>query len=88
MKQIFEIPTLTFTANDYNKKVKEIIINLNEYRNLDNSINEYKQTHQRVLPEINVISPTGKIANFNYPTMDKWEIVYKGKNCNIRLTYK
>lgn len=88
MKQIFEIPTLTFTANDYNKKVNEIEINLNNYRDLDSSINEYKETHQRVLPEINVISPTGKIANFTYSTMDKWEIVYKGKNCNIRLTYK
>jgi len=88
MTTIFEIPTLTFTADDYNKKDNEIVINLNDYRNLDNSINEYEQTHRRILPEINIISPTGKIGNFNYPTMDRWEIVYKGTNCNIRLTYK
>jgi len=87
MKAI-EIPTLTFTQQDYNKGNNEIVINLNTERQLDHLINDYQKTHRRIFPQINLLSPTQTIANFVYPRLDGWEIVYEGKNCNVRLTYK
>ena len=85
--QTFEIPTLNFTKGDYNKKTKEIIINLNNFRWLDEIINSYQKSHRRLIPQINLVSPSGVIVNFSYPRMDKWEIVFEGKKCNVRLTY-
>jgi len=86
--QFFEIPQITFTAEQYNKAVNEIVLNLNNYRWLDESINEFQGSHRRLLPQINLTSPSGAMANFAYPKLEGYEIVYSGKNCNLRLTYK
>ena len=83
-----EIPTLNFAKSDYDKNKNEIIINLNFNRHLDEEINKYKSSHRRLLPQINLISPTGGQASFDYPKYDGWEIVYEGKKCNVRLVYK
>jgi len=88
MKNIFEIPLISFNSKDYDKSKNEIIINLNDYRFLDNLINEYQKSNRRIIPEINLLSPTGVMANFCFPCMDKWEIIFKGKKCNVRLIYK
>lgn len=85
---MINIPTLNFAKSDYDKKKNEIIINLNFNRHLDEEINEYQISHRRLLPQINLISPTGVQANFVYPKYDGWEIVYTGKKCNVRLTYR
>jgi hypothetical protein len=85
--QAFEIPVVNFTKDDYNKDTNEIFINLNNHRELDNQLNEYKRMHRRTIPQINVVSPTGNMVNFCYPVADKWEIVYTGKSCKIRLGF-
>lgn len=88
MNKIFEVPLISFKSEDYNKSKNEIFINLNDFRFLDNLINDYRISHRRLLPQINVKSPSGVIANFCYPVLEGYEIVFKGKKCNIRLSYK
>lgn len=88
MNTAIEIPTLSFSTENYNNETKEILINLNDFRFVDEQLNDYQQSHRRILPEINLISPTGVQANFCNPTLDGWEIVYQGIYCSVRLTYK
>ena len=88
METAIQIPQVTFTKEDYNKETNEIILNLNNHRWLDEMINEYQVSHRRIFPQIDVHSPSGKRANFAYPRMDGWEIVFESKACNLRLTYK
>ena len=83
-----EIPKVAYTRKDYNSEKNEIAINLNDNLWLDQLINDYQRSHRRILPQIIVNSPTGSSACFAYPKMDKWEIVYEGKNCNLRLGWK
>ena len=67
---------------------KAIKVNVFGTLNLVEEINKYQSSHRRLLPQINLISPTGAQASFDYPKYDGWEIVYEGKKCNVRLVYK
>jgi hypothetical protein len=83
-----QIPAVTFQVSDYNADTKEIFINLNNNLELNSMFDSYKKSHRRIFPEINVVSPTGKMQSFNFPQMDKWEIVFQGaKGLKVRLGF-
>ena len=88
MTTMFQIPSITFIKEQYNKEANEIILNLNDFRWLDEEIESFRSSHRRLLPQLNLTSPTGAMANFAYPRLEGYEIVFEGKNCNVRLTYK
>ncbi len=84
-----DIPTVTFSATDYNAETKEIFINLNDNLWLNELLNEYQVSHRRIFPELNVISPSGQVRSFSFPSADKWELVYHGaKDVTVRLGFK
>jgi hypothetical protein len=88
MKAYFEIPQIEFSKSQYNKEKNEIVLNLNNYRWLDELINDFQKKYRRIIPQIDMISPSGNRVNFSYPRLDGWEIILESKKCNLRLTYK
>ena len=77
MKQPLIIPELEIKDFDG-------FVNLNNYRWLDQQINDFQYSHRRILPSIIV---NGK--NYSYPVInDRGEIIFKNKNGQIILGYK
>lgn len=86
--QHLDIPEICYTKEQYVTAQKEIVVNLNDYLWLNDLIEEYRVSHRRWYPQISVVSPTGTSATFAYPISDKADLVYSGKSCNLRLTFK
>lgn len=88
------IPSFEFDKSQYDKEAREITVNLNNYLWLHERIEEYRRSHLRWLPSINVKSPSGTVAGFAYPTLDGADIIYRhdGRRgeepVTLRLTFK
>ena len=87
----FDIPTLTVTKDNYDKKTNTIFINLNDHLWLNTYIETYMKSHRRWLPQINLVSfKTLATANFTFRNLDNKtaDLVFDGKKCSLRIGWK
>ena len=90
MNTAYEIPALTFTKEDYNKETKTITLNLNndDLRWLEYEIQDYKRSHRRWIPVINITSPSGTMRTFSFEKISyPADMQYESKGIKLLLTY-
>lgn len=71
-----EIPQITVDTEPEND---QIVLNLNDYLWLHQRMEEYQKSHMRLLPSIDVHTPS-KIIGFAYPRVEGVDIVYYHKD--------
>lgn len=89
--KILDIPEIAVQESDVSKELNAVIVNLNNYMWLNELIEEFRISHMRWYPQINIIMPDRSVFNFAYPIVDKKnaDLVYENKSgLKLRLVWR
>ena len=89
---MIDIPEIAVQESDVSRELNAVIVNLNNHMWLNELIEEFRVSHRRWYPQINIIMPDKHTLYFANPVVDNktGDLFYKNKTSGLglKLTFR